>query len=304
MTYGNGNSKRNLSDKDQWYNWNLTGTVKKWLTNASLKEKGLQLRTYTSFLEENSIYSDYMKTFSSMQGDADYKPYFVIDYSSNIEVNSISLSKSSLTITVGNTSQLTATVSPNNASNKGVSWSSSNTAVAVVDSNGKITGKSSGTATIYAKSKSNSSIVKECAVKVESLIINNKTSGIATFLIGEESAFFPFTFPTYLDTEVKIDSINNGKKKVTYCYAIGYYTNTTAEINPIITIAEHKIGNQNIAMGKLKQAIIVPGSWIFDAKEAYINIWVDQNATCYTSVIQRIDNALYPISIISDTFNL
>ncbi len=304
VTYGNGNSKRNLSDKDQWYNWNLTGTVKKWLTNASLKEKGLQLRTYTSFLEENSIYSDYMKTFSSMQGDADYKPYFVIDYSSNIEVNSISLSKSSLTITVGNTSQLTATVSPNNASNKGVSWSSSNTAVAVVDSNGKITGKSSGTATIYAKSKSNSSIVKECAVKVESLIINNKTSGIATFLIGEESAFFPFTFPTYLDTEVKIDSINNGKKKVTYCYAIGYYTNTTAEINPIITIAEHKIGNQNIAMGKLKQAIIVPGSWIFDAKEAYINIWVDQNATCYTSVIQRIDNAIYPISIISDTFNL
>lgn len=83
MTYGNGNSKRNLSDKDQWYNWNLTGTVKKWLTNASLKEKGLQLRTYTSFLEENSIYSDYMKTFSSMQGDADYKPYFVIKYKSN-----------------------------------------------------------------------------------------------------------------------------------------------------------------------------------------------------------------------------
>lgn len=83
VTYGNGNSKRNLSDKDQWYNWNLTGTVKKWLTNASLKEKGLQLRTYTSFLEENSIYSDYMKTFSSMQGDADYKPYFVIKYKSN-----------------------------------------------------------------------------------------------------------------------------------------------------------------------------------------------------------------------------
>lgn len=288
----------------QWYAWNLTGRVKNWLKYPDNLKKGLVFKMAGSMLEESSQYAKYMKTFSSMQGNADYKPYFVIDYSSNIEVNSISLSKSSLTITVGNTSQLTATVSPNNASNKGVSWSSSNTAVAVVDSNGKITGKSSGTATIYAKSKSNSSIVKECAVKVESLIINNKTSGIATFLIGEESAFFPFTFPTYLDTEVKIDSINNGKKKVTYCYAIGYYTNTTAEINPIITIAEHKIGNQNIAMGKLKQTIIVPGSWIFDAKEAYINIWVDQNATCYTSVIQRIDNALYPISIISDTFNL
>lgn len=51
VTYGNGNSKRNLSDKDQWYNWNITGIVKKWAIDSSLKEKGLQLRTYTTFLK-------------------------------------------------------------------------------------------------------------------------------------------------------------------------------------------------------------------------------------------------------------
>ena len=80
VTYGNGNSKRNLSDKDQWYNWNITGIVKKWAIDSSLKEKGLQLRTYTTFFEDSSVYAEYMKTFSSMQVNANYKPYIKINY--------------------------------------------------------------------------------------------------------------------------------------------------------------------------------------------------------------------------------
>lgn len=80
VTYGNGNSKRNLSDKDQWYNWNITGIVKKWAIDSSLKEKGLQLRTYTTFFEDSLVYAEYMKTFSSMQGNANYKPYIKINY--------------------------------------------------------------------------------------------------------------------------------------------------------------------------------------------------------------------------------
>ena len=80
VTYGNGNSQRNLSDKDQWYNWNITGIVKKWAIDSSLKEKGLQLRTYTTFFEDSSVYAEYMKTFSSMQGNANYKPYIKINY--------------------------------------------------------------------------------------------------------------------------------------------------------------------------------------------------------------------------------
>ena len=80
VTYGNGNSKRNLSDKDQWYNWNITGIVKKWAIDSSLKEKGLQLRTYTTLFEDSSVYAEYMKTFSSMQGNANYKPYIKINY--------------------------------------------------------------------------------------------------------------------------------------------------------------------------------------------------------------------------------
>jgi hypothetical protein len=53
-----------------------------------------------------------------------------------------------LSLTVGNSGQLSAVISPSNAANKKVSWSSSNASVASVDSNGKVTAKSAGTASI------------------------------------------------------------------------------------------------------------------------------------------------------------
>lgn len=66
-------------------------------------------------------------------------------------VTGVSLNKTSANLTVGDTLSVTATVKPTNASNKGVSWSSSNANVATVSQNGKITAKSAGTATITVK---------------------------------------------------------------------------------------------------------------------------------------------------------
>ena len=60
----------------------------------------------------------------------------------------MSLNTSSVSIVNGNTSALTVTVSPSNAANKNVTWSSSNTSVATVSSSGVVTAKSTGTATI------------------------------------------------------------------------------------------------------------------------------------------------------------
>ena len=64
---------------------------------------------------------------------------------------SVALNKTTLTLDIGKTSNLRATVYPSNASNKKCTWSSSNTSVATVDSNGKVTAKASGTATIMVK---------------------------------------------------------------------------------------------------------------------------------------------------------
>jgi len=55
-----------------------------------------------------------------------------------------------LAIEVGDTQPLTATVLPDNAADKSVTWTSSNESVAIVD-NGSVTGVSVGNATITAQ---------------------------------------------------------------------------------------------------------------------------------------------------------
>ncbi|MBR6029962.1 MAG: Ig-like domain-containing protein [Clostridia bacterium] len=68
-----------------------------------------------------------------------------------IHVESVNLNYGEKTMLPGETLSLTATVNPQTATDKSVTWSSSNTAVATV-SNGTVTAKAAGTATITVKS--------------------------------------------------------------------------------------------------------------------------------------------------------
>ena len=72
---------------------------------------------------------------------------------SKVAVSSISFSSSATGINVGGSKKLSVIIKPTNATNKGVTWSSSNTSVVSVDQNGKITGKKVGSATITATAK-------------------------------------------------------------------------------------------------------------------------------------------------------
>lgn len=92
-----------------------------------------------------------------------------------VAVTSIILDKTSLSLKVGETETITATVNPDNATDKSVTWGSSDVSVATV-SDGKVTAKKSGTAIITAKS---GSCIAECivavSVDVESITLD-KTS--------------------------------------------------------------------------------------------------------------------------------
>lgn len=67
-----------------------------------------------------------------------------------VPVESISLSSSTLSLASGQTHQLTASLNPSNATEQTVSWYSKSPEVVTVDSNGKLTALSQGTAQIYA----------------------------------------------------------------------------------------------------------------------------------------------------------
>ena len=85
-------------------------------------------------------------------------------------VSGIVLSESEMTLNEGQSAQLTATVLPDLASNKTLSWSSSNEAIAIVTQEGKITAISKGTAIITATSTDGSNISASCTVNVVKLV--------------------------------------------------------------------------------------------------------------------------------------
>lgn len=68
-----------------------------------------------------------------------------------VQVESVSLDKTTLALTVGGSETLTATITPSNAINQTKTWKSSDPAVATVDQNGKVTAMKAGTATITVK---------------------------------------------------------------------------------------------------------------------------------------------------------
>ncbi|URZ16947.1 Ig-like domain-containing protein [Clostridium felsineum] len=73
-----------------------------------------------------------------------------VTVTSPVNVTSVSLNKTTDSLNVGASDTLTANILPDTASKKDVSWTSSNTSIATVDTTGKITGISAGTATITA----------------------------------------------------------------------------------------------------------------------------------------------------------
>ena len=95
-----------------------------------------------------------------------------------VAVTSVELNKTSLELTEGDSETLTASVKPNDATSKAVTWSTSDAAVAT-DEGGKVTAIKEGSATITAKAGDKSA---ECIVNVAKKVIDvtsvelNKTS--------------------------------------------------------------------------------------------------------------------------------
>ena len=94
-----------------------------------------------------------------------------------VAVESVSLDKTEAVLKEKETVKLNATVLPENADNKNVHFTSDNDAVATVDDNGLVTAKKTGTVTITAVSKADSSIQSKVTIKVLSHITDVTVTG-------------------------------------------------------------------------------------------------------------------------------
>ena len=87
-----------------------------------------------------------------------------------IYAESVTLDKTSMVLTLGDTGALSATVLPTNATNRNVNWRSSNTQVAIVE-NGSVEAVGCGSATVTAETQDGTQLIAECAVTVQPVYV-------------------------------------------------------------------------------------------------------------------------------------
>jgi hypothetical protein len=100
-----------------------------------------------------------------------------------VRVRAISVEPTELTLAVGQTKTITATVEPDNASNKDVTWSTSNADIVTIDDTGRVTGVDLGVADITVTSVANSSVKSNIQVTVGPDLVVNAGS----ITVGDES---------------------------------------------------------------------------------------------------------------------
>ena len=159
--------------------------------------------------------------WAAVNGKIYYSDYssFKTSGSANIAVTGVSLNKNSLSMKAGETASLTATISPSNATDKTVTWSSSNTKVATV-SGGKVTAVAAGTATITAKAGNKTATctvtVSNATVEVTGISLNKTslsltTGGNATLTATVSPSNATDKTVTWSSSNTKIATVSGGK---------------------------------------------------------------------------------------------
>lgn len=178
------------------------------------------------------------------------------EYVAPVAATGVTVTPDNLDLTTGQTSQLTATVAPSDATNKAVAWSSNNTSVATVDATGKVTAVAAGNATITATTD-DGGFTDTCAVTVSALVMDYPEGtyrGIATvngddfslvIAIGNATNGLVAVRLSNLDAEATGITYNSSNKKITitttgsyqglatYGNITGYFDDTSHVINQV-----------------------------------------------------------------------
>lgn len=131
----------------------------------------------------------------------------------SVKANKITLSPSSLTINVGVTKSVSATVTPKNASVKNLKWDSSDNTIAKVNSKGQITGVKAGKATISVSTADGSATASmNVVVKSSGSTTKPSTSvGVKTINVYPTSMYLSVGSTGYIDAVVLPENASNNK---------------------------------------------------------------------------------------------
>jgi formylglycine-generating enzyme required for sulfatase activity len=161
-----------------------------------------------------------------MIGGAEYKQVAFVNGSAtrtwnggfsggNIPITGVTLNKTTLSLAVGGSETLTPTVAPSNATNKNVSWRSSNTAVATVSATGLVRGVSAGSATITVTTEDgNKTATCTVTVSASTLTISMVRIEGGKFTMGSPSNE-PQRSPNEVQHQVTVSAFYMGKYQVT-----------------------------------------------------------------------------------------
>jgi hypothetical protein len=192
-----------------------------------------------------------------------------------IPATGITLADSAQTLHLGDTSPMIAAIAPSDATNQTLTWVSSNSAVASVDRNGKVTALTAGTADIYVYT--NNGLSAKCTITVEPnktlaydgesyadkcvRVFGEVVSDPRTYYTTQDTSYlvtipvkvWDFTDSTYTTKYTKtiylqvhqnlaatvqaiFEEIYNGPEQFPIKSAGGYYTSTMSEHDPGLAI--------------------------------------------------------------------
>lgn len=111
--------------------------------------------------------------------------------STDKKVTAITVAPSTQSITIGGTTQLRATITPTDATNQNVKWSSKQEAIASVSESGVVTGKTAGVAHIVASAQDGSKVTGEAQITVTAPTLGTLTVGVTLGADGYSATVTP-----------------------------------------------------------------------------------------------------------------
>ncbi len=237
-----------------------TATIK----TADLRQDGLNTVVAN---EVNSTGSYIYNTSASKTGNYNVvkSDYEVFDVSNIVAVNKITTSKKSVSLVNGNSTTVTATVAPANATNQNLKWTSANTKIATV-SNGKIIAKAPGTTTITVAATDDSNVKTTIQVTVKcktpsvSLVSKTNSVGLKWTAVAGASKYEVYRSTSKTGTYTKLGTTTKttytdakataGK---TYYYKVKTIGKTSA-LNSSLSAAKSAVVPKKVTTLKKKSA--------------------------------------------------